>query len=105
MGLLILFWRIGNRDGLSIARAKALNLPAKKAGTPVLGSPHPTTKASCQVLPGGLEKIPHILGIFLKYYSLYAIFDSSKKKFLSFTLIRQEQYLIKIQRVPIGLQN
>jgi hypothetical protein len=52
-----------------------------------LGFPYPTTKASCQVLPGGLEKIPHILGIFLKYYSLYAIFDSSKNKFLSFTLI------------------
>ena len=33
------------------------------SGTPVLGSPYPTTKASCQVLPGGLEKIPHILGI------------------------------------------
>ena len=64
MGLLILFGRIGDRVGLPIARAKTSNLPAKEAGTPVLGSPYPTTKASCQVLPGGLEKIPHILGIF-----------------------------------------
>jgi len=64
MGLLILFGRIGDRVGLPIARAKTPNLPAKEAGTPVLGSPYPTTKASCQVLPGGLEKIPHILGIF-----------------------------------------
>ena len=32
-----------------------------EAGTPALGSSHPTTKASCQVLPGGLVKIPHIL--------------------------------------------
>ena len=63
MGLLILFGRIGDRVGLPIARAKTPNLPAKEAGTPVLGSPYPTTKASCQVLPGGLEKIPHILGI------------------------------------------
>ena len=38
-------------------------IPAKEAGTPILGSPYPTTKASCQVLPGGLEKAPHILGI------------------------------------------
>ena len=53
-----------DRGGLPIARAKTPNLPAKKAGTPVLGSPYPTTKASCQVLPGGLEKITHILGIF-----------------------------------------
>jgi hypothetical protein len=105
MGLLILFGRIGDRVGLPIARAKTPNLPAKEAGTPVLGSPYPTTKASCQVLPAGLEKIPHILGIFLKYYSLYAIFDSSKNKFLSFTLIRQKQYLIKIQRVPVGFSN
>jgi hypothetical protein len=64
MGLLILFGRIGERGGLPIARAKTPNLPAKEAGTPVLGSPYPTTKASCQVLPGGLEKIPHILEIF-----------------------------------------
>ena len=47
MGLLILFGRIGDRGGLPIARIKTPNL-----------------KASCQVLPGGLEKIPHILGIF-----------------------------------------
>jgi len=51
MGLLILFGHIGERGGLPIARAKTPNLPAKKAGTPVLGSPYPTTKASCQVLP------------------------------------------------------
>ena len=56
--------RIGDRVGLPIARAKTPNLAAKEAGTPVLGSPYPTTKASCRVLPGGLEKIPHILGIF-----------------------------------------
>ena len=64
MGLLILFGRIGDRGGLPIARTKTPNLPAKNAGTPVLGTPYPTTKVSCQVLPGGLEKIPHILGIF-----------------------------------------
>jgi len=64
MGLLILFGRIGDRVGLPIARAKTPNLAAKEAGTPVLGSPYPTTKASCRVLPGGLEKMPHILGIF-----------------------------------------
>jgi len=55
---------MGDRVGLPIARAKTPNLPAKEAGTPVLGSPYPTTKASCQVLPGGLEKKPHILGTF-----------------------------------------
>jgi hypothetical protein len=72
MGLLILFGQIGERVSLAIARAKTPNLPAKEPGTPVLGSPYPTTKASCQVLPGGLEKIPHTLGIFfLKYYSLF----------------------------------
>ena len=65
MGLLILFGRIGKRVGLPMARAKTPNLPAKKAGTPVLGSPYPATKASCQVLPGGLEKKPHLLGFFL----------------------------------------
>ena len=94
MGLLILFGRIGDRGGLPIARAKTPNLPANEAGTPVLGSPYPTTKASCQVLPGGLEKIPHISWIFfldldillpLFYIRLilkqvliiYSIFDSS----------------------------
>ena len=81
MGLLILFGRIGG--GLPIARAKTPNLPAKKAGTPVLGSPYPTTKASYQVLPRrAWEKTPYLgdffLGIFfLTYYSLYSIFDSS----------------------------
>jgi hypothetical protein len=64
MGLLILFGRIGDRGGLPIARAKTSNFPAKEAGTPVLGSPYPTTKASYQVLPGGLEKKTYILGIF-----------------------------------------
>jgi hypothetical protein len=43
--------QIGNRGGLPIARAKTPNLPAKEAGTPVLGYPYPTKKASCQVLP------------------------------------------------------
>jgi len=70
---------------LPIARAKTPNLPAKEAGTPVLGSPYPTTKASCQVLPGDLEKIPHILGtFFLTYYSRFCIFNPSQSKFLSF---------------------
>jgi len=36
----------------------------KTISEPSLGSPYPITKASCQVLPGGLEKIPYILGIF-----------------------------------------
>jgi hypothetical protein len=76
MGLLILFERIGGRVGLPITRAKTPNLLAKKAGTPFLRSPYPTTKPSYQVLPGGLETKPHILGI-LKYYSFHAILDSS----------------------------
>ena len=59
MGLLILFGRIGGRIGLPIARAKTPNLLSKEAGDPVLGSPYPTTKASFQVLPGGIEEIPH----------------------------------------------
>jgi len=68
---------------LPIARAKTPNLVAKEAGTSVLGSPYPTTKASCQVLPGGLEKIPHILGIFfLTYYFPFCIFKPSRSEFL-----------------------
>jgi hypothetical protein len=66
MGLLILFGRIRDRVGLPTARVKTPNLPAMEAGTPVLSSPYPTTKASCQFLPGGLEKIPHILGSFFE---------------------------------------
>ncbi len=68
----------GERGSLPVARAKTPNLPAKEAGTHVLGSPYLTTKASRQVLPGGLGKIPHILGIFfLTYYYLFSIFDPS----------------------------
>jgi len=65
MGLLIIFGRKGDRLGLTIARAKTPNLPAKKAGTPVLGSPYPTTRASCQVLPGGLDMWFYFLDILL----------------------------------------
>jgi hypothetical protein len=51
--------------GLPIARPKSQNLSAKEAGTPVLGSPYPTTKASCQVLPPeGLRKHPISCGFF-----------------------------------------
>jgi hypothetical protein len=62
MGLLISFGQIGDRGGLPIARAKTPNLPAKEAGTPVLGSPYPTTKASCQVLPRRALEITSYLG-------------------------------------------
>jgi len=51
MGLLILFGRIGDRG-----------------------------KASCQVLPGGLEKKLHILGIFfLTYYSPFIVYLTHPK--------------------------
>jgi hypothetical protein len=68
-----------------VARAKTPNLPPKEAGTPVLGSPYPTTEASCQVFPGGLEKTPHILGIYFLDILLF---------FCYFQLIPKQVFII-----------
>jgi hypothetical protein len=89
MGLLILFGQIGERVSLAIARAKAPNLLAKEPGTPVLVSPYPTKKASCQVISGGLEKIPHILGIlFLEILLLFSLYlTHTKPSFYHFIII------------------
>jgi hypothetical protein len=79
MGLLILFGQIGDRVGLPIVRAKTQNLPAKEAGTPVLGFPLSHYKSFLSGSPPeGLRKHPISWGLFfLTYYSLYYIFDSS----------------------------
>jgi hypothetical protein len=63
-----------------IARAKTPNLPAKEAGTPVLGSPYPTQKLPVRFSPEGLRKYLIPWGFFpLTYYSPFIVYLTHHK--------------------------